>query len=145
LAEDGKARAAKTVRGGSMYRKLAFVAGTTAFLALAAAGQAAAQDVEAGKKVFLRCQACHNIDKPQNKIGPHLDGVFGRKAGSIEDFKYSDAMKNSGITWDSESLHKYLADPRGFIPGNRMAFPGLKNQAELDNVIAYLQQATKKE
>ena len=126
-----------------MYRKLALVAGTVTLLAIGTLGQVAAQDVEAGKKVFGKCQACHNVDRPQNKIGPSLVGIIGRKAGTVEGFKYSDVMKNSGLTWDNENLQKYLADPKGFMPGNRMAFPGLKNQAELDNVIAYLQEASK--
>lgn len=95
-------------------------------------------DPEAGEKVFARCKACHVIDKEQNRVGPHLVGIVGRKAGSVEGFKYSDAMKNSGITWTEEELAKYLANPKGEVPGNKMAFAGLKKEDEIANVIAYL-------
>lgn len=95
-------------------------------------------DPEAGEKVFARCKACHVIDKEQNRVGPHLVGIVGRKAGSVEGFKYSDAMKNSGVTWTEEELAKYLANPKGEIPGNKMAFAGLKKEDEIANVIAYL-------
>jgi cytochrome c len=104
------------------------------------AGAARAQDVDAGKKVFNQCRACHVLDKTTNRVGPHLGGVIGRKAGSVEGFSYSDAMKNSGINWDEESLAKYLKDPKGFIAGNKMAFAGLKKDDDLKNLIAYLKE-----
>ena len=75
-------------------------------------------------------------------VGPNLHGVFGRKAGSLDGYAYSAAMKNSGIVWDDETLAKYLRDPRGSMPGNKMAFPGIKNDEELANLLAYLHQAT---
>ena len=110
---------------------------------LASAGAAQAEgDAAAGEKVFSKCKACHVIDKPTNRVGPHLVGLFGREAGHVEGFKYSDAMKGSGLTWDEATLDKYLADPKGFIPKNKMAFAGLKNEQERANVIAYLKQAT---
>lgn len=99
-------------------------------------------DPAAGEKVFAKCRACHVADKPQNKVGPHLVGLFGRHAGTVEGFKYSDAMKEADITWDEETLDQYLADPKGYIPKNRMIFPGLKTEDERENVIAYLRQAT---
>jgi cytochrome c len=108
------------------------------------AGAARAQDVDAGKKVFNQCRACHVLDKTTNRVGPHLGGVNGRKAGSVEGFSYSDAMKNSGITWDEESLAKYLKDPKGFIVGNKMAFAGVKKDDDLKNLIAYLKEETAK-
>jgi cytochrome c len=108
------------------------------------AGAARAQDVDAGKKVFNQCRACHVLDKTTNRVGPHLGGVIGRKAGSVEGFSYSDAMKNSGITWDEESLAKYLKDPKGFIAGNKMAFAGLKKDDDLKNLIAYLKEESDK-
>ena len=83
-------------------------------------------DPAQGEKVFGRCKACHVVDKEQNRVGPHLVGIIGREAGSVETFKYSDAMKNSGKTWDEATLAAYLQDPKGYIPGNKMAFPGLK-------------------
>jgi cytochrome c len=98
-------------------------------------------DPDKGATVFKRCAACHVVDKPQNRVGPSLHGLFGRKAGSVEGFKYSDAMKNADITWDEAQLDKYLENPKGDIPGNKMAFPGLKKPEERADVIAYLKQA----
>ena len=107
------------------------------------AGTAVAQgDPAKGEKVFVRCKACHVVDQAQNRVGPHLIGLFGREAGAVEDFKYSDAMKNAGIVWDEATLDAYLADPRGYIAGNKMAFPGLKKEDERADVIAYLKEAT---
>lgn len=107
---------------------------------MAVAGPVAAQqgDAEAGEKVFNRCKACHSIEAGQNRVGPSLAGVVGRKSGSAAGFTYSDAMKNSNLTWTEENLDKYLTDPKGFVPGNKMAFAGLKDAAERQNVIAYL-------
>ena len=119
----------------------ALVAAATFLVFLAAS--AAAADPEAGKTVFNRCKICHRVEAgAPSALGPNLHGLFGRKAGTVEGYDYSAAMKNSGVTWDEETLRKYLGDPKGFIPGNKMAFPGLKNQSELDNVLAYLKQAT---
>lgn len=100
-------------------------------------------DPEAGKKVFAKCRACHSLDAGKNGVGPSLHGVFGRKAGTAEGYKYSDAMKNKGVTWDKENLEKYLEDPKAFVPGNKMAFPGVKKEKERENLIAYLKQASK--
>jgi cytochrome c len=99
-------------------------------------------DAEAGAKVFNKCKACHVADEPQNRVGPHLVGLFGRPAGSVEGFKYSDAMKGSGITWSEETVAEYIADPRGYIKGNRMAFVGLKDEEDVANLVAYLKEAT---
>jgi cytochrome c len=99
-------------------------------------------DVEAGEKVFNKCKACHVPDEAQNRVGPHLVGIFGREAGSVEGFKYSDAMKESGVTWSEETIAEYIADPRGYIKGNRMAFVGLKDDEEIADLIAYLKEAT---
>lgn len=103
---------------------------------------AAAQDADAGKKVFAKCMPCHNVDKPQNKVGPTLLGLFGRTAGTVEGFKYSDANKNSGIVWTAEVLNEYLVDPKAYMPGTRMVFAGLKKDEDRANLIAYLEQAT---
>ncbi len=103
------------------------------------AGPALAEgDAAAGEKVFRKCKACHVADKEQNRVGPHLVGIIGRAAGSVDGFKYSDAMKNSGITWDETTIAEYLADPKGYIPDNKMAFAGLKKEDERANVVAYL-------
>ena len=107
------------------------------------AGAAAAEgDAAKGEKVFVRCKACHVVDQEQNRVGPHLVGLFGREAGAVEGFNYSDALKNADIVWDEATLDAYLADPRGYIAGNKMAFPGLKKEDERADVIAYLKDAT---
>lgn len=113
-----------------------------AALPLLAAPAFADGDPAKGEKVFARCKACHEIAKEQNKVGPHLVGVIGRQAGSVEGFKYSDAMKNSGKVWDEATLAAYLKDPKGYIPGNKMAFAGLKKEDEIENLVAYLKQAS---
>jgi cytochrome c len=109
-------------------------------LALASSAALAQGDAAQGEKVFNQCKACHAVDEPQNKVGPHLVGIFGRPAGSIEDFKYSDALKESGITWNDETLSAFLANPRGYIKGNRMAYAGLKKDEDIAHLLAYLKQ-----
>jgi cytochrome c len=102
---------------------------------------ASAQDPEAGKKVFKKCAACHAIGPgAKNKVGPHLNGVNGRAAGSLEGFKYSKAMKNSGITWDEENFLEYIANPRKKIKGNKMIFAGIKDELDRDDLYAYIVQ-----
>jgi cytochrome c len=115
-------------------------------LGLTAAGVApalAAGDPAAGEQVFRRCQACHLVTAEQNRVGPHLVGVFGRPAGAVEGFNYSPAMRQAGedgLVWDEETIAAYLADPRGYIQGNRMAFAGLRQEQEIADVIAYMRQ-----
>ncbi|HEX2114167.1 MAG TPA: cytochrome c family protein [Alphaproteobacteria bacterium] len=113
----------------------------TAALTVAAAAQAMAQDkAKQGESVFKRtCAACHTVEAGKNKVGPSLAGVVGRKAASAEGFKYSEPMMKSGLTWTEENLDKYLADPKGFIPGNKMAFVGVKKEDERQAVIDYLE------
>ena len=115
---------------------------TTLVLALASGSAQADGDPTAGKKVYNKCKACHALEVGKNKVGPSLAGVFGRNAGLVEGFKYSDAMSASGVVWSEESLDQYLADPKGFVPGNKMTFPGLKKEDDRENVIAYLKGAT---
>jgi cytochrome c len=118
-------------------------AGVIAGVLALSGGVASAQgDAENGEKVFNQCKACHAADEPKNKVGPHLVGIFGRPAGSVEDFKYSDAMKESGVTWNEETIAAYLADPRGYIKGNRMAFVGLKEEEDIADLLAYLKEAS---
>src|SRR5688572_17752594 len=113
------------------------LAATLPTLFLTAAGIARAVesgDPALGKKVFAKCQACHSLEAGKNKVGPTLHGVMGRAAASEADFNYSDAMKNAHLTWDAETLDKYLAKPKDFLPGNKMTFPGLpkeKDRADL--------------
>ena len=121
------------------YFGTAIVAGAVALASTAALAQG---DAAQGEKVFNQCKACHAVDEPQNKVGPHLVGVFGRAAGSVEDFRYSKALEESGITWTEETIAEYVADPRGYIKGNRMAFAGVQKEEDIADLIAYLKEAT---
>jgi cytochrome c len=102
-----------------------------------------AADVEKGKAVFEQCAACHSLDGSGDYDGPTLKDVIGRKAGSLEDYRYSAAMKRSDMVWDASTLDKYVADPQALIPGNRMAFAGIADKGERDDLIAFLTIATK--
>ncbi len=108
-------------------------------------GQAPAQkvapangDVASGKLVFRKCQACHSLEPGKNGLGPSLSGIVGKKAGSVANYSFSPAMKNSNLTWDAAKLDAYLSDPQKTVPGNKMPFPGLKTENERSAVIAYL-------
>ena len=108
-------------------------------LALVSSGPVLAADIKAGEKVFKKCKACHYADREKHKTGPHLVNLIGRTAGSLEDYKkYSKAMKASGIVWNEETLTDYLRAPKKYIKGTKMAFVGLKKDADIENVIAYL-------
>jgi len=104
-----------------------------------AAGPGMAADVEAGKTAFKKCALCHTTEAGKNKIGPSLFGVVGRKSAGLDNFNYSEGMKKFDHTWDEETLDTYLADPRGTVPGTKMIFPGIKDETERDDVIAYLE------
>src|SRR5450755_4634560 len=114
-------------------------------VASSAAGTAAlAQDAAAGKTSFNKCMACHAIGEgAKNKVGPELNGIDGRKSGTAEGYSYSDANKNSGITWNKEQFLDYIKDPRVKIPGTKMIFAGVKNETEAANLWAYLSQYDK--
>ncbi|WP_430398853.1 c-type cytochrome [Ferrovibrio sp.] len=104
-------------------------------------GFALAQDAAAGQKAFAKCRTCHALEAGKNGVGPSLAGVFGRKSGTGAGFKYSDAMVAKGVTWDETSIAAYLADPKGYIPGNKMVFPGIKKESEVADLIAFLKTA----
>lgn len=112
---------------------------------LAAQGVAHAQqgDAKRGQKVFENCRACHAADGASNEVGPSLRGIFGKKAGERDDFRYSPALKRSGITWTAQSMDVFLADPQKAVPANRMPYDGVPNPRDRADLIAYLQQAFK--
>ena len=112
-------------------------------VSLAMSGAQAAGDPEQGKKAFAKCRACHQLEAGKNGVGPSLKGVFGRKSGTAEGFKYSDAMKAKAVTWDEKTISEYIADPKTYVPGNKMVFPGIKKESEVADLIAYLKDATK--
>jgi len=99
---------------------------------------AQAGDAKAGEKVFRKCKSCHYVDQEKNKTGPHLVNIIGRAAGSVDGFKYSKAMKDSGLTWDEATLAEFLKKPKAYLKGTKMAFAGLKKDQEIDDLIAYL-------
>ena len=96
-------------------------------------------DAGAGETVFVQCKTCHLLEEGKNGVGPSLYDVIGREAGSIEGFNYSEANANSGITWTPEIMFEYLEAPREYLPGTRMAYPGLKDAQDRADLIAYLQ------
>ena len=101
-------------------------------------------DVKLGKKVFKKCKACHEVKKAKNKVGPHLNGVIGREIGSVEGAKYSEALASKGGAWTVEAMTAFLKKPKEFAPGTSMAFPGLKKNTDIENVIAYMNSIEKK-
>jgi cytochrome c len=102
---------------------------------------AVAQDAAAGERVFAQCRACHQVgETAKNAVGPVLNGLFGRKSGTIEGYSYSPANKNSGITWDEATFADYIKDPRAKIPGTKMVYAGLKDEQRIKDLIAYLKQ-----
>jgi cytochrome c len=107
----------------------------------ASAGTVLAQDLEAGEASFRKCAPCHSIgEDATNKVGPVLNGIDGRKAGSVEGFSYSDANKNSGITWNEGVFKEYIRDPRAKVPGTKMIFAGIKSDKEVTDLWGYLKQ-----
>ena len=107
--------------------------------AMAATSAARAQDVAAGENSFKKCTPCHSIGEgAKNKVGPLLNGIDGRHSGTAEGYSYSDANKNSGITWNKDQFLEYIKDPKAKIPGTKMAFAGIKNEKEANDLWAYL-------
>ena len=118
-----------------MTRMLALAAAVLA----ASAGATRAQDLAAGENSFKKCLPCHSVgEDAKNKVGPVLNGLEGRKSGTIEGYSYSEANKNSGITWSDETFKEYIRDPRAKIPGTKMVFAGIKNDKEVNDLWAYL-------
>ena len=125
-------------------RRGLLVAALVAGAALATApGAFADGDPAKGEKVFKKCKACHALAAGKNKIGPSLHGLFGRTAGTVSGYKYSAAMKESGIVWDVQTLDEFLAKPKAFMPKTKMTFVGLKKEQDRQDIIAYLQESTK--
>ena len=113
-------------------------------IALLAAGAARADgDAARGQAKFGDCAACHKLEAGANNVGPSLHGIFTRKAGEIADFRYSPAMKRSGITWTPETLDKFISDPQVMVPANRMPYAGMASAGDRADLIAYLESATK--
>ena len=118
--------------------KLVFV---VAFSMATLTSSARAQDVAAGEQSFKKCLPCHSIGEgAKNKVGPVLNGLEGRHSGSIPEYSYTDANKNSGLTWDEATFKDYIKDPRAKIPNTKMIFPGIKNEKETGDLWAYLKQ-----
>lgn len=117
------------------------ISALAAAMVVATGGLAAAQDLAAGETSFKKCAPCHAVGEgAKNKVGPVMNGLDGRKSGTIEGFNYSDANKNSGITWNEATFLEYIKDPKAKIPGTKMVFVGLKNEGEAKSLWAYLKQ-----
>jgi len=113
-------------------------------MSMAGASSAPAQDAAAGENSFKKCLACHSIGEgAKNKVGPELNGLDGRKSGTADGFSYSDANKGSGITWNKDQFLEYIKDPKAKIPGTKMAFAGIKNEKEAQDLWAYISQFDK--
>lgn len=118
-----------------------FLIGPSLVLLLANVASAQEGDASAGETVFKKCAVCHVVDKDQNKVGPSLHGVIGRTAGTHPNYNYSKAMTDAGkggLVWDEASLRDYLHNPKAKVKGTKMAFPGLKDDTEITNLLAYL-------
>jgi len=116
---------------------------SSAIALLAVTGAAQAQDAKRGEKLYEECVACHSKDRGAHGIGPALHGVIGRKAAELADFRYSPALKRSGITWNTQSLESYIADPQKAVPANRMPYAGMPEARDRADLIAYIRAAMK--
>jgi cytochrome c len=122
-------------------RRLLIAAAVIAALAASAAPLATAQDIDNGKSIFGKCRACHQVgETAKNVVGPALNGLFGRKAGTVEGFNYTEANKSSGIVWDEATFREYIKNPKAKIPGTKMVFAGLTDDQDISDLIAYLKQ-----
>ena len=122
------------------------IAATMSVVLTFAATMALAQsgDATRGERLFnQQCKICHTVDKGgRNGVGPNLFGMFGSKAAAVQGFQFSEAMKSSDITWDDKTVGEYLKDPKGRVPDGKMVYAGMKQQEQLDDMIAYLKKAT---
>jgi cytochrome c len=115
-----------------------FIAG---LIVLTSTPASIAQDAAAGEKIFAVCKACHQVgEAAKNAVGPVLNGIVGRKAGTFAGYNYSDANKNSGLTWDEPTFREYIKDPKAKIPGTKMVYAGLKDEQKISDLFAYLKQ-----
>jgi cytochrome c len=120
------------------------VGGITLVLTFLLGGVAYADgDAARGEARFQDCAACHKLEAGVNNVGPTLHEIFQRKAGALSDFRYSPAMKRSGIAWSAETLDKFITDPQAMVPANRMPYAGMANPGDRADLIAYLQKVTK--
>jgi len=123
---------------------LGILSGAVVLLPLALVAQAqGVGDAQRGAQVFAQCKICHSLEAGKNILGPSLHGLIGRRAGSVPGYAYSPAMKNANVTWNDNTLSQYLSNPKAFIPGDKMAFPGVTDPSKLGDLLAYLNQATR--
>ena len=125
-----------------MMRLLAIAAMATTFV-LGVGIAIADGDPKHGERLFEECRACHTLDRSVDSVGPDLHGVFGRRAAALDEFRYSPALKRSGITWTVETLDGYIADPQKVVPANRMPYAGMPDARDRADLIIYMQQAFK--
>lgn len=137
----GAIRSAGSTKGTDFMKTLLAAFGAALLATLPPSGPALAQDAAAGAKVFNQCRACHQVgETAKNLIGPKLNGLFGRTAGSIEGFKYSEANLKSGIVWSEAVFAEYIRDPKAKMPGTKMIYAGLKNDQQVADLTAFLKQ-----
>jgi cytochrome c len=124
-----------------MKRQVLAVLGSAVAMATVHMSAASAQDAAAGERIFAQCRTCHQIgETARNAIGPNLNGLFGRKAGSVEGYSYSNAYKALDKVWSEENFTVYIKDPRGVTPGTKMVYAGLKDETQIANLVAFLKQ-----
>lgn len=138
---------AESVAGDRAFRKhsqwIAVLKWLSPAVFLLMPGLSAACAAESGAAELQKCKICHALEaNGGNRVGPDLHGIIGRKAGTAANFAYSEAMRNSGTVWDDESLAKFLRDPKGALPGNRMSFPGITDETALNDLLQELRRAT---
>lgn len=127
-----------------MTRRLAALGAAGLICAMISPSAWADGDPAKGKRVFNKCKTCHELTNEKNKIGPHLVGIFGRKSGSVEGFKYSSAMQKANIVWNETTIDEYIADPKKYVPGNKMVLAPIKKAEQRADLIAYLKEQQKK-
>jgi len=143
LLLEGAVRGVRRIASETLSMKFSFsiAAATAAMLLAHSSARAAEGDAARGEKIYDRCAGCHSIER--DRTGPRHAGLFGRRAGSVAGFPYSEAMKQSGIVWDAAQLDGFLTSPRGLVPGTRIGFAGVPDPKDRADLIAYLEQATK--